>query len=145
DNVSFEYPLRTGLKVGNNTYGGSLAYGLLVEQNSIMPDGPFDNRSWQVTTYKGNLWSAPGGMTNFNTPLQNPNGYYHFDGTLWTHVKGEDMFNAKDIVDIEVNPNNINEVYAAPWFEYTNWPALPENRIGLIRLENNISQENIVN
>lgn len=145
DNVSFAYPLRTGLKVGNNTYGGSIAYGLLVGQNSIMPDGPFDNRSWQVTTLNGNLWIAPGGMTNFNTPLQNPNGYYHFDGTLWTHVRGEELFNAKDIVDIEVNPNNTQEIYVAPWFEYTNWPALPENRIGLIRLENNIAQENIVN
>lgn len=145
DNIAFPYPIRTGLKIGGTTYAGSLEYGLLQGQNSIMPDGPFNNRSWAITAFKENIWISPGGMVNFNTPQQNKNGYYHFDGTIWNHVSSENLFEAKDIVDVEVNPSNINEIYVSPWFEYTSWPASETNRIGLLRVENNIAQENIIN
>lgn len=145
DNVGFEHPIRTGLKIGTTTYGGSLEFGLLNGQNSIMPDGPFDNKSWKVTAFKQNLWIAPGGMVNYNNVQQNKNGFYHFDGTIWNHVKSETLFDAKDILDVEVNPNNIKEVIASPWFEYTAWPGSEANRIGIIRVEDNIGQENIIN
>lgn len=142
DNVPFAQNIRTALRVGATTYGGSLFDGLLNGNNKILPDGPYNNKSWKLTALKENLWISPGGMVNNNAPQFNNNGYFHFNGTIWKHVPSENMYNAKDVVDVEVNPNNLNEVYVSPWFEYTDWSAA--NRIGLMRMENNVVQEHIV-
>jgi hypothetical protein len=144
DSVPFNLNIRTALKVGNTTYGGSLFDGLLNGTQSIMPDGPYNNKSWKITTFKGSVWIAPGGMVNYNHPQHNLDGYSYFNGTIWEHIPSENIYSAKDIVDVEVNPNKPEEVYVSPWFEYTQWPANPANRIGLIRVENNIAQQNII-
>lgn len=130
--VNFGEDLNTGLKAGNVTYGGSMLLGLLDGTNSIYPDGPYNNQSWSVTVSKGELWIAPGGITNFFNPQQNPNGFYHFNGDQWVHHLKEEMNGARDIVDIEVNPNDNTEYYVISWFEHPTW-SQPDVHIGIFR------------
>lgn len=130
--VSFGSPLNTGLKVSNITYGGSNDAGLLSGLNSIYPDGPFNNQSWSVTAVNGQIWIAPGGMSNFFIPQYNINGFYHFDGNYWVHHTYDEMLQARDIVDIEVNPIDNTEFYVCSWFEFPTWEQ--ENiHIGMFR------------
>lgn len=133
DTKNFTQELNTAIKVGNNTYGGSKKFGLIDGLEEIYPDGPYNNKSWSVTTHQGQLWIAPGGLVNFNAPLANSDGFYHFNGTKWLHKKSEDMLNAKDIVDIEVNPRDSTEIYVSSWFEYVNWSHTP---IGMFKFKN---------
>lgn len=136
--VSFTQELNTAIKSGNITYGGSKAEGLIVGLNKILPDGPYNNKSWSITAYDQQVWIAPGGMNNFNTPQTNEDGYFHFNGTTWLHVKSEEMLNAKDIVHIEVNPSNTSEVYVSSWFEHPSWGAGESTRIGMFKMVNDV-------
>lgn len=141
ETIPFSQTIRTALKIGNTTYGGSMLNGLIIGSNEIYPDGPYSNKSVSVTALNEQIWIAPGGANNFNAPLLNSEGFFHFDGTKWNHIKSSDMLNAKDILHIEVNPSNPAEVYASSWFEYTSWSTTNE-RIGFLRFENNVLQDN---
>lgn len=140
ESVFFDEFVNTGIKSGNTTYGGSQLSGLISGLNKILPDGPYNNKSWSVTALNNHIWIAPGGMDNFNNVLQNADGYYHFDET-WKHIKSEDILNAKDIVHVEVNPNNMSEVYASSWFEHTDWGSGTSNHIGLFKMLNDVMVE----
>jgi len=136
ETISFTQELNTALKSGNTTYGGSKSEGMIAGLSKILPDGPFNNKSWSVTAYDEQIWIAPGGMSNFNTPQLNEDGYFHFDGTSWIHVKNEEMLDARDIVHIEVNPSNTSEVYVSSWFEHPSWGAGESTHIGLFKMVN---------
>lgn len=140
ESVSFAENLNTGIKSGNTTYGGSQLKGLITGLNEILPDGPYNNKSWSVTARQNQIWIAPGGMVEFNNVQQNADGYFHFDGTSWVHVKSEDMLNAKDIVHIEVNPTNLSEIYVSSWFHLTAW-GQNDTPIGMFKMVNNIMTE----
>lgn len=138
--VSFSETLNTGIKSGSITYGGSQLFGLISGSNEIYPDGPYNNKSWSVTALNEQIWIAPGGMVNYNNVQENTDGYFYFDGTSWVHIKNDAMLNARDIVHIEVNPNNTSEIYVSSWFEHPGW----ENssiHIGMFKMVNNIMTE----
>lgn len=135
--TGFSQALNTGLRAGNNTYGGSALFGLVNGNNEIYPDGPFNNKSWSVTVAQNQIWIAPGGITNFFNPQQNPDGFYHFDGNHWIHHTTDEMDQAKDIVDIEVNPLDITDVWVSSWFELPSWnPIDANNHIGMFNFKN---------
>lgn len=140
DTINFSEELNTGLKVGNNTYGGSKLFGLLQGSNIIVPDGPYNNKSWSIASTDEHLWIAPGGMNNYNSPQQNADGYYHFDGIKWRHIKSENLLDAKDVIHIEVNPNNISEVYVSSWFEVVSWSE-PNEKRGMFKVVNDVLAE----
>ena len=121
ETVSFTQTLNTGLKIGNTTYGGSQLFGLINNLEEIKPDGPYNNKSYSITALGNQIWIAPGGMNNYNSPQQNADGFFHFNGTEWIHNTSEEMLNAKDIVDIEVNPMDSTEIYVSSWFEHPSW------------------------
>ena len=117
ESVSFSQSLNTGLKIGNTTYGGSRLFGLINNLEEIKPDGPYNNNSYSVTSLGSQIWIAPGGMNNYNSPKGNKDGFYHFNGTNWVHNTSEEMLGARDIVDIEVNPSDSTEVYVSSYHE----------------------------
>src|SRR5690606_10005669 len=60
ETVSFTQDLNTAVKIGSITYGGSKEEGLIAGSNKILPDGPYNNKSWSVTTFDEQIWIAPG-------------------------------------------------------------------------------------
>lgn len=144
ESVSFAEELNTGLKAGTTTYGGSALKGLLQGLNEIHPDGPYNNLSYSINATGGQLWIAPGGTNSFNQPLNNIDGFYHFNGTKWIHYKRENMLNALDIIDIEVNPKDTTEIYASSWNEESNYNG-QNMKIGLLKFKNGTFQTNYNN
>jgi len=141
ETVSFTEELNTGLRVGTTTYGGSVLKGLLNGINEIHPDGPYNNKSYSVAATGGQLWIAPGGANSFNTPQQNADGFYHFNGSKWIHHEQSEMLNARDVVDIEVNPTDTTEIYVSTWNEFSNYNG-QTIATGLMRFKNGVFQEN---
>lgn len=115
--IVFGKQLNTGIKINGIPYGGSIEFGLITENNEIRPDGPYNNQSWSVAVAKNQIWIAPGGMTNFFIQLYNRNGFYHFNGDHWEQHPFEELLEARDVVDIEVNPNDITEYYVSTWYD----------------------------
>lgn len=133
--VSFTQNLNTALKAGNITYGGSSLFGLINGLSEIVPDGPYNNKSYSVNALGDQIWIAPGGVNNYNTPQSNADGFYHFNGTQWIHNTSEEMLGAKDIIDIEINPNDSTEIYVSPWFEHPSW-SQADVHIGMFKFKN---------
>lgn len=141
ETVSFTEELNTGLRVGTTTYGGSVLKGLLNGMNEIHPDGPYNNKSYSVAATGGQLWIAPGATVNFNNTAYNADGFFHFNGKKWIHNTSAEMMNAKDVIDIEVNPSDTTEVYVSTWREDAIWNG-ELVKTGLMRFKNGIFQEN---
>jgi len=141
ETVSFADELNTGLKIGTTTYGGSVLKGLLQGMNEIHPDGPYNNKSYSIAATGNQLWIAPGGTNAFNTPQNNTDGFYHFNGSKWIHHEREEMMNAMDVVDIEVNPTDTTEIFVSTWNENASWNGQTV-QTGLMRFKNGIFQEN---
>ena len=135
ETVSFTQNLNTALKAGNITYGGSRLFGLINGLNEIAPDGPYNNKSYSVNALGDQIWIAPGGVNNYNTPQSNADGFYHFNGTKWIHNTSEEMLDAKDVIDIEINPNDSTEVYVSTWFEHPSW-SQQDVHIGMFKFKN---------
>ncbi|SMC31821.1 Por secretion system C-terminal sorting domain-containing protein [Moheibacter sediminis] len=139
ETVSFTQDLNTAAKIGNVTYGGSKQEGLIAGLNNIIPDGPYNNKSWSVTAFDKQIWVAPGGVNDFSQPQFNFDGYYHFDGISWKQIKSQSMLNAKDIVHIEVNTKNPSEVYVSSWMEFPDWNPLSANtHIGMFKMVDDV-------
>lgn len=134
------FNFNTSIIFNNTLYAGSTHFGLLNLENpsiyqvenptGFLPDGPFNNQSYSVTAQNKKVWIAPGGMSNFNEPNENDNGFYYFNQLKWKHFKSKDLFDAKDFIKIAVNPTNDNHFFAIPYFEATKWNY--EKRIGII-------------
>ena len=121
--------LNTAVYFENNYYAGTKEFGITKftqsafnsETDAIKPDGPYNNQSYSVTAKNQKVWIAPGGMTNFNEPQSNSNGFYYFDRFKWNHFLSEDLLEAKDFIKIAVDPKDDNHFVAIPYFESPGW------------------------
>lgn len=146
DNVIRTIALNTGLYYQGKYYAATEKLGLIdfdLSNNYIAgekgyhPDGPYNNKSYDVTVKNQRVWIAPGGISNFNDPTGNKDGFYYFDKFKWKHFTSKELLNAKDFVKIEVNPANENQFVAVPYFEATEWDYVTPIGIMEITLQDN--------
>lgn len=135
-------PINTGIFHNNKYFGGTAKFGLidfdltyLDNSEGYKPDGPFNNLSYSLAVSKQKVWIAPGGMSDFNAPTFNADGFYYFDKFKWKHFKSSDLYNAKDFVKISVNPKDDNNFIAIPFAERPNWGT--EQKIGMFEFTQN--------
>jgi len=100
----------------------------------IMPNGPERNRMFRVKKTSNTLWALYGEYSSNYNPY-NPNPPYTpfelpinklRDGNGWEVIPYSNLFEAKSLSNLVVNPNNENEVYISSFFS------------GLLKLENGI-------
>lgn len=113
--------INVGLVSGGDIYLGLANNGMYSQatNENIYPDGPYTNNSYHVTAQNEWIWVSPGGENNYNQPLGNADGLSYFNTEKWIHIPTEDLNGARDIVDIGVNPNSINNFTATSWNEST--------------------------
>ena len=134
----------TGIFANNVLYGGSTQFGLIdfskkssyqVENpRGYFPQGPFSNKSYSVSTSKGKVWIAPGGIEGFNNLTFNADGFSYFDSKNWNHFSSNFLSGAKDIVKIAVDPTNDAHFMAIPYAEVVEWGG---KQIGIFEFEAN--------
>ena len=145
--ISVDNPVQTGIFVNNEVFVGTADKGLMRMSTleAIYPDGPISNSSFGVTAMQGQVWSAPGGILNYNLPVLNTDGFSHYNGNSWVHIPNNQMNNVRDITQITVNPNDLSQVFATSWNEY--WgifevvddvPVLEINHTNSSIIENNL-------
>lgn len=138
--------MNTGIYFNNKYYGGSMKFGLVdfdlvttyyTEPKGYLPDGPYNNLSYSLAVKNNKVWIAPGGIGDFNQPLENSDGFYYFDKYIWKHFKSNQFENAKDFVKIAVDPNDDNHFVAVPYFEATNWNYTQKIGVMEVNLKDN--------
>ncbi|MDM1317281.1 T9SS type A sorting domain-containing protein [Empedobacter falsenii] len=126
-------------------YGGSTKFGLvafefnekdeIIKIDEFAPDGPYSNKSFSVSTSKGKVWIAPGGIEGFNNLTFNADGFSYYDTKNWTHYSSEkDLNGAKDIIKIAVDPTNDSHFMVIPYAEVTGWGGI---QIGIFEFSSN--------
>jgi hypothetical protein len=78
---------------------------------NITPAGPLLNRIFTLEKSPSNLWVAFGGYNSDNVPDSSTHGVSRLTPEGWVSIAYEDLFNARSISDIAINPTNENEVY----------------------------------
>ncbi|WP_276682958.1 two-component regulator propeller domain-containing protein [Empedobacter brevis] len=136
----------SGIFINDNLYGATTKFGLInfslksdyeVENPfGYSPDGPYNNKSWSVTAKNGKVWIAPGEMDSYVAPKLNADGFSYFNKKNWMHFSSNSLNEAKDIVNIAVDPTNDNHFLASSYFEYNNWETTSK-KIGVFEIELN--------
>ncbi|MFV0177407.1 T9SS type A sorting domain-containing protein [Empedobacter falsenii] len=117
----------SGIFINNKLYGGTTKFGLVdfsikdkyeVENPlGYAPDGPYNNKSWSVTTKNGKVWIAPGGIEAYYTNvLNNRDGFYYFDMKKWNNFSSKEIFDIKDILRIAAHPDKDNNTFIVSSF-----------------------------
>lgn len=95
---------------------------------NITPNGPDRNKLFAVQTFSTGLWAAYGDYNVYYNPYPlDAFGVSKYDSTgKWTATSYPDLFGAKSITRVAINPNNENQVYFSSNFS------------GLLKFENNL-------
>lgn len=122
--------------LGTST-GGLIQLPLTNSQNIsyLSPQGPFRNRIFGLKNYSKGFWCVYGDYTiNFNPyPLDSyPVSKFEIANNKWTDIAYENLFSAKSISGIYIDPKDESNVYLSSYYS------------GLIKLQNDVPQ-NIYN
>lgn len=90
-----------------------------------MPDGPLRNNVFALDVTPNALWAVYGDHNATMNPYPlDSYGVSKFKEKLWLNIPYDKVFNAKSIVNVIINPNDENQVYASSYFS------------GLLKIEN---------
>ncbi|WP_395060246.1 T9SS type A sorting domain-containing protein [Flavobacterium sp.] len=121
--------------INNNVYIGTRENGVFVTLlnnptvfENITPNGPDKNKLFAIQSFSNGLWAVYGDYNVYYDPYSLDSfGISKYDSNnLWSSTPYQDLFGAKSISRIIVNPKNENQVYFSSYFS------------GLLKFENKI-------
>ena len=114
----YEYQLQYGYSYNNQFYMGTKELGMFVvpfgttQAEQLLPDGPINNHSFSIDASPGQLWVNFGDVDVFFNPFPLTRiGISNFKDETWINIPFEELFDANDLVDVAINPENPNEVF----------------------------------
>lgn len=114
----FSYNLLSGIAIDEIFYIGTRNDGVLAvpfgnnQATQILPDGPLLNTAFAIDASPGQLWVNFGDVdVDFNPFPLSRNGISNLREGVWTNIPYPELFDANDLVNVSINPNDPNEVY----------------------------------
>lgn len=80
-----------------------------------VPDGPFNNLSFNLHFGNNKLWIAPGAYNSTFSPVFNRDGLYYYENFRWKHLRSKSLNDLTDFVFVCTDKNNPKRVYASSW------------------------------
>ncbi|WP_338356090.1 ABC transporter substrate-binding protein [Yeosuana marina] len=110
--------------VSDNVYIGTKDFGVLktaflspVTFEEVHPDGPLLNTPFSIKATSNNLWVTFGDYDLYFNPYPlNSFGFSHLKNEQWINTPYSDIFDAKCLNAISVNPNNSNQIFISSFF-----------------------------
>lgn len=120
--------------VGDIIYIGTKEKGLFSSTLSSVgtfenstPEGPVKNNIFSIDVSPNSLWAVYGDYDIYYNPYPlDSYGISKFNNSKWLNIPYSEVYDAKSITRVIVNPNNEKQVYASSFFS------------GLLRIENDI-------
>ncbi len=124
--------LNTAFFTNSNIYSGSKFSGILNESgNQLKPDGPYNNTSYKISLQNNQIVISTGGRIDYNSPIYNSLGYYHFDGTKWNYPDYFKTFPGPlNVMDAVINPSKPSEIF------FTNYSSINGQK-GIYKMNDN--------
>ncbi len=109
--------------LNNDVFVGTENDGLLrfsIDGNlseKIKPNGPLENNVFSITANNNKLWSVYGDHTlHFNPYGLDSKGFSLLNDATWVNTPYSEVFNAKSLVAIAINPFNESQVFISSFF-----------------------------
>ena len=124
--------LNTAFFTNSQLYLGSKLSGIINENGDLLrPDGPFKNTSYKINIVDKQIAISTGGRTDYNSPIYNNLGYYHFDGSKWNYPDFFKSFPGNlNVMDAVINPAKPSEIF------FVNFTFV-DGQKGIYKMENN--------
>ncbi|KEY20238.1 type IX secretion system anionic LPS delivery protein PorZ [Kaistella antarctica] len=105
--------LNTSFFSDSKIYAGSKLAGMLNESGeSLKADGPYNSTSYKINTQGAQLLISSGGRIDYNNPIYNNLGYYHFDGIKWNYPNlFKNFVGNLNVLDAVINPLKSDEIF----------------------------------
>ena len=109
--------INTASVYSNQLFTGTQVSGIYNEQKNVLkPDGPYNNKSYQLSLLNDQIWVSTGGRSDFNEATPYYLGYYHYNGTNWVYPEYFKTNNQFNILDVTPNPSNPSEIFFTNYF-----------------------------
>lgn len=106
-------------------FSSTLSGSSIFENNT--PTGPARNNVFSLDVTSNVLWTVYGDYDSFYNPYPlDSYGVSKYNTSGWLNIPYSDVFDAKSMTRIIINPNNENQVYASSFFS------------GLLKIENDV-------
>lgn len=123
-NSEIDTQFSTAITDAETIYIGTEDYGILKTSTNnitifeeIHPSGPLLNTPFSIKATPNNLWVTYGDYSTFYNPYPlNSLGFSHLIGEEWINVSYDDVFDAKCLNGISINPFNNNQVFISSFF-----------------------------
>ncbi|MCB4807412.1 ABC transporter substrate-binding protein [Tamlana sp. 62-3] len=123
-NPLFETEFTAAALYSDYLYIGSQDFGILktsisngFDYEEIHPDGPLLNEPFSIETSPDGVWVTFGEYDIFFNPYPlNSRGISHLKNNEWNNINYSEVFEAKSLNNIAVNPNNTNQVFVSSFF-----------------------------
>tara|TARA_R110002049_G_scaffold1113_8_gene8230 strand:- start:433 stop:2775 length:2343 start_codon:yes stop_codon:yes gene_type:complete len=110
--------------VDGNIYIGTKDFGVLktfvnntVLFEEVRPEGPLLNTPFSIQAETGGLWVTYGEYSSFYNPYPlNSRGFSHLKGNEWINTPYSEVFDAKSLNGISINPFNSEQVFISSFF-----------------------------
>ncbi len=121
----FNTSYTSAVMVSDAIYIGTKDFGILKTESSsptifeeIHPAGPLLNKPFSLTATPNNLWVTFGYYDVFFNPYPlNSYGFSHLKNEEWLNTPYSDVFEAKNLNAISINPNNTNQIFISSFFD----------------------------
>ena len=124
--ISPEFPTQytSATTDANFIYIGTTDFGILKTPRSspntfeeIHPSGPLLNAPFSINAQPNGVWVTFGEYNSFYNPYPlNSRGFSHLKNDQWLNTPYSDVFDAKCLNTITVNPANANQVFISSFF-----------------------------
>lgn len=123
-NDEFNSYFNAAALIDDTIYIGTNDFGILsttildpVNYEEIHPDGPLLNLPFSIEADPEGVWVTYGDFGLFYNPYPlNSRGVSRLNKGEWINTKYENVFGAKELNDISINPNNPNQVFISSFF-----------------------------
>ncbi|WP_299777518.1 ABC transporter substrate-binding protein [uncultured Formosa sp.] len=124
-NANFNTNYTSAITTVDDFYIGSDSYGVLKTPigntamfEDVLPDGPLLNIPFSVEAEYNNVWVTFGDFTvSYNPYPLRTRGISHLKNGAWKNIPIDSIFGARNLTNISINPNKINQVFISSFFD----------------------------
>ena len=124
DNADFNTNFNSATIDADNIYIGTDNFGVLstsilnpLNYEEIHPDGPLLNTPFSIQADVNGVWVTYGDYTlDYNPYPLNARGVSHLTKGAWINTSYSDLFGARSLNAISVNPSKINQAFVSSFF-----------------------------
>ena len=107
-------PNGTRMLLGNASYGLIMCDDVVNNQR-VLPNGPYSNAVYSLAADKKRVYVAPGAVDELWTNTFTNQGIFELNDFTWSRIEPSAINNINDVVTVVIDPTDNKHIFAAAW------------------------------